>query len=116
MPAKCHTNPLFLKLQLLLLKFKEIFELQVCKLMHRYRNNFHIGNNTTSDLVNIHSYNTRLLSRSNYFIPRVRTNLGQMSFYFLGSKLWQGVPAEFKTLSINQFKNKFKKHLAARYQ
>ena len=63
MPAKCHTNPLFLKLQLLLLKFKKIFELQVCKLMHRYRNNFHIGNNTTSDFVSIHSYKTRLLSK-----------------------------------------------------
>ena len=41
MPAKCHTNPSFVKLQLL--NFNEIFELQVCKLMHRYRNNFHIG-------------------------------------------------------------------------
>ena len=99
MPAKYHTNPLFVKLELL--KFKEIFVLQLCKLMHRYRNNFHIGNNTTSDLVSIHSYNTRLLSINNYFIPRVRTNLGQMSFYFLGSKLWQGVPAKFKTLNLN---------------
>ena len=81
--------------------------------MHRYRNNFHIGNNTTVDLVSIYSYNTRLLSKNNYFIPRVRTNLGQMYFYFLGSKLWQDV--EFKTLNINQFKNKFKKHLGTRF-
>ena len=82
MPARSHTNNLFTKTEIL--KFKDIFELQVCKLVHKYRNNINIGNNNTIPLENQHNYYTRLSSKSNYVIPQVRTNLGLLSFNYLG--------------------------------
>ena len=113
-PARSHTNPLFIKTEIL--KLKEIFELQICKLMHKYRNNsLNIGTNKTIKLSDKHNYNTRLASTSNYFMPQPRTNLGLTSFSYLGPKLWQGVPLELKNLNQSLFKCKYKQYLLNRY-
>ena len=74
-----------------------------------------IGINKTIKLQDKHNHNTRLAATSNYFMPQPRTNLGLMSFSYLGPKLWQGVPTKLKKLIPNLFKRQYKLFLSERY-
>jgi len=69
-----------------------------------------------SSIVNTHNHNTRLASKSNYYIPRKRTDIGKKSFSYIGPQIWQEVPLEIKSLSFQSFKKKLKKHLNNMYQ
>ena len=111
--ARSHTNPLFLENEIL--KFKDIHRLQIAKLMHKYFKGQHNGHIQSITLSNKHNYNTRLASSNNYFMPQPRTNLGLSSLRYLGPKIWQSVPTEFKDSTFNNFKSKYKKHLVQSY-
>ena len=39
-----------------------------------------------------HHYKTRLAVQQNYFQPRKRTELGKMTFSYIGPKIWPEVP------------------------
>ena len=113
-PAKAHTNSLFLENEIL--KFGDIHKLQISMLMHKYyndKNNDHIKSTILSVK---HNHNTRLASCKNYFMPQSRTNFGLRSLKYLGPKVWQSVPTEFKSFSFNNFKSKYKKHLIQSYE
>ena len=84
-PARTDTHKLFCDLQML--KVKDIYKLQLAKLMHKYKDRYDIGNNYGVKLTNHHKYNTRLSSNDNYFMPRSKTNLGLRSFKYNGPKL-----------------------------
>ena len=108
MPVRTHTHPLFIRLGLL--KLSEIYKLQVGKLMHKYKNKPNIGEFKSTSLSCKHNYNTRMAANDNYFIAQTRTNLGLRSFSYVGPKLWQTIPTEFKNMNFTQFKYKYKKH------
>ena len=52
----------------------------------------------------IHNYNTRFVSKLNYFRPRVSTNLRKMSFKFSAPKIWETLPLGLKGLPYHRFK------------
>ena len=54
----------------------------------------------------VHSYNTRLASKSSYSIPYARTNYGKFNIRFTGAKVWNSVDEELKNLSKESFKKK----------
>ena len=62
----------------------------------------------------MHKHHTRFSSKSNYFIPQKRTELGKKSFPFKGPRAWQIVPEELKLLTFNQFKKKLKLHFISK--
>ena len=83
--------------------------------MHKYHNNNNNIPIQSSLLVDKHTYNTRLSLSNNYFIPRQRTNVALNSLKYLGPKIWQSIPTEFKDSSFFTFKQKFKNHLIQYY-
>ncbi len=116
-PARSHTNPLFLDLGIL--KLNDIYKLEVAKLMFRQGKNCIINNSICPvNLVSHHSHHTRLASNDNFFLSQPRTNLGLRSFSYVGPKIWQCVPTEFKdkTKAFSSFKYKYRKYLISLYQ
>ena len=83
--------------------------------MHKYKNKPNIGEFKSTSLSCKHNYNTRMAANDNYFIAQTRTNLGLRSFSYVGPKLWQTIPTEFKNMNFTQFKYKYKKHLLNSY-
>ena len=113
MPALSPTNPLFSQLKFL--KLADIHKFQVAKLMFKYKGGNKIGEFKALHLGSRHSYNTRAAGNSNYVIPQVKTNIGLRSFSFLGPKVWQSVPTQFKSISFHSFKHKYKAFLLDQY-
>ena len=56
----------------------------------------------------VHTYNTRLASKSTYFMPRVKTNFGKFNIRFQGAKIWNSIQDDLKKLSRFSFKNQAK--------
>ena len=63
----------------------------------------------------VHTYNTRLASKSTYFMPRVKTNFGKFNIRFQGAKIWNSIQDDLTKLSRFSFKNKLKSSLVASY-
>ena len=97
------SSPLFYQLRIL--KLKEVYDLQIGKLMFKQVRNNNVICQNISSLSTVHSYNTRS-SKSNYFIPTVHSNLGKTSFTYYGPIIWNSIPNQIKQLS--QFKFLFK--------
>ena len=109
-----HTTPLFFKLNLL--KIYDICKLEIVKNMFQIKNKMTLYDDQIFCLATqMHKHHTRLLSKSNYFIPRKRTDFGKKSFSFEGPKVWQIVPNELKLLTIRQFKWILKFHFLSKY-
>ena len=51
-----------------------------------------------------HNYNTRLASKSTYYINRVRTNYGKFNLHFSGPSIWNNLDEELKSLSLHSVK------------
>ena len=68
-----------------ILKFQDIVFLYVAQLMHQYYNNTLplIFTDFFTPVKRVHTYNTRLASKSTYFMPRVKTNFGKFNIRFL---------------------------------
>ena len=106
-----HSSPLFLKLDIL--KLPEIYELQIGRMMKK-QNIKNTSQNILS-LSTVHSYNTRSISKNNYFIPSVKSNIGKTSFNFSGPVIWNLLPTKIKSASEFQFKRLLKQHLLEKY-
>jgi len=52
----------------------------------------------------------------NYFIPKKQTKFGKRSFSFVGPKIWQDVPSEFKSLNYANLNKKLKFRLLNEYR
>ena len=107
------THPLFAAQKLL--KLEDVYKLKICTLMHSLFKNQLNCDFSINNLSECHTHLTRLSKSHNCFVPSVRTNIGKSSFQYIGPKLWQNVPAEFKICSIVSFKNKYKKYLINLY-
>ena len=112
-PARTTTNPLFIESKML--KFKEIYRLEICKLTHKLTKFNLNGELQLTNLSQQHNHNTRLNTDNNYYSNTCRTNLGKTSFNNLAPKFWRDVPHEFKHLSPTGFKKKYKNYLINLY-
>ena len=107
------SSPLFS--QLGLLKLKEVYILQIGKLMYNQMKRNNLSYSTITSLFTAHTHNTRSARNLNCFVPSVYTNLGKTSFNYQGPKIWNSLPIELKKLSQFQFKSSLKKHLINTY-
>ena len=92
--------PTFHKLNIL--KLADIYKLEIAKLTHRVKQHvdksqFSCFKPVSSLVSSQHNYNTRHSANKNYLLPTVRTNFGKRAFEFMGPKIWQEVPSEFKS-------------------
>ena len=111
---RTHSSPLYNQLNIL--KLEDIYKFKLSKLIH---NNFSDPNfgqkNSLVNLKQIHRHCTRHSEMSNFFIPKVRTNLGKTTISFAGSRIWTEVPKELKTLTKYKFKKLYHRHLGHQY-
>ena len=63
----------------------------------------------------LHSYNTRLASKSTYCINTIKTNYGKFNIRFVAVKVWNHLDESIKHLSIKTFKNKVKLNIVQSY-
>ena len=105
------TSTIFQNLQLL--KFNDIYELQIAKIMFKVNHNMWLGTYNLNRLETIHSHFTRSSNYSNYFIQS--NSISKRSITKIGPKVWLKVPNELKTISFNLFKKRLKEFLISAY-
>ena len=110
--GKYHTSNLFAKLELL--KFEDLYALQVGKIMHKIDNNSWLRNFNIQKINEIHSYNTRQ-SRSNYHSKQILNRVTRGAITASGPKIWRTIPEELKQLNFFNFKTKYKQFLIGKY-
>ena len=90
------------------LKIEEICKLEASKSMYELHNHKIKHCYSLKQATEIHKYNTKYSSNSNYFIHQKRTNIDRRSFSFVGPKIWQVVPSNPKFCSFQAFKKNLK--------
>ncbi len=105
--AACETHVNDMHLQLGLLYLNERRDLHFSFLLHK---NFYIDMPTglSEYLVSIDTVavcSTRASLHHNVIVPRVRTNMGQKSFFYRGPNFWNKLPECIKSITVfRQFK------------
>ena len=51
-----------------------------------------------------HNYNTRLASKSTYYIDQVRTNYGKFNLHFSGPSVWNNLDEDLKSSYLHLFR------------
>lgn len=112
---KSHVTPLYHKLNLL--KIKDIAKQELGIFMFKLTNNclLPLFIKYFTKVKNIHKYSTRGADNGNYFLPRVKTNIGKNKVAYRGSKLWNEINNNFKKLSAHNFKLHFKDYMIEKY-
>ena len=59
----------------------------------------------------VHTYNTRYASKSNFYKARFRTNIGKATLSTLAADHWQKLPHDIKELNLFIFPRKAKEYL-----
>ena len=106
-----HSSPLFRALGIL--KLVDLIYVQNLLFMHDFNNHalprvfdeFFIPTNR------IHQYNTRQASKSTFYMPSVRTNYDKFNIRYVGSKIWNTLNENVKTMN----KKCLKKHIIATF-
>ena len=80
-PALTLTNSLFVKTGIL--KFNEVFNLQVCQLILNTLKGLEVGHSYFTIVSMSHSHNTRQSKNNNFLVERPRAGLGLISFRYL---------------------------------
>ena len=112
-PYRSPSSPLFHALKIL--KLDDIYQLQICRLMHKHHRENIVVSHGLTNLSDLHSHNTRSHQNNNYYLPAVRTNLGKTSFSFNGPKIWNALPPEIRNFSNYGFKDKLKNYFIGNY-
>jgi hypothetical protein len=89
-----HTNPLFCQLDIL--KLNDIYKMEVCKLVLKFKQN-----NLPAPLMNIFILNNDIYKRrtrqyTNLHVPKCRTTLATQSVTCKGPQLWNALPHYIK--------------------
>ena len=58
-----------------------------------------------------HNFNTKLASKSTYYIDQVRTNYGKFNLQFACASTWNNLDGEIKSLSLRLFKQNLTKQV-----
>ena len=111
----CNRNNIYFSHKFL--KINEIYHSECLKFIHKFHNNniplaFRSYFNYASD---VHQYNTRYASNSNFYVPKVHKNYGLRCPSYTGSRLWSQISPSAKTLSFDRFKKFCFNYLLARY-
>ena len=82
------SSPIFS--QLGLIKFMDLVTIQPAFFMFLYYHNLlpKAFDNYFTFISSKHNYNTRLASKSTYYIDQVRTNYGKFNLHFSGPSIW----------------------------
>jgi len=63
----------------------------------------------------VHQYQTRLVSKISYYLPRARTNYGKCNIRFFDAKVWNSIDDSLKSKSCVCFKNASKELIISNY-
>ena len=109
-----HSSPLFKSLYIL--KFPDLVTLHTSIFMHKSNNNMlpSAFTNFFTPVNIIHTYNTRLASKS-YALTKTRTNYGIFNLRYQGAKVWNSIDEKLNFLPPNQFKIKLKEMFLFKY-
>ena len=98
-----HSEPLFKELEILTLT--DLVTLLNALLMYHYY--YHLlpssFENFFQTVASIHSYNTRLPSKSAYYINTIKTNFGKFNIRFAAVKVWNHFDESIKHLPLKTF-------------
>ena len=110
-----HSEPLFKKLNIL--KLTDLVTLHNALLVYYYHHNRLPTSfeNFFKTVASIHSYNTRLASKSTYYFNIIKTNYGKFNFRFAAVKVWNNLDESIKHLPLKYFKNKVMSNILQSY-
>ena len=74
-----------------------------------------VFDNFFSRISSKHNYNTRLASKSTYYIDHVRSNYGKFNLHFSGPSIWNNLDEELKSFSLRSFKQTVTKNFLSSY-
>ncbi|CAH3178481.1 unnamed protein product, partial [Porites lobata] len=88
-----------------LLTVTNIYKLQLLNFTHQWHSKKlpNIFNQHFRYASEVHTYNTRYASKSNFYKPRSRTNIGKQTTAAMATELWQQLPTHIKDLSTYNF-------------
>ena len=77
-----------------ILEIPDLFQLSVDAFMYSFYNGglLNHSDNHFAEIASVHKYQTRLASLQKYYLPRMKTSLGQFSLKYIGSKIWCNTP------------------------
>ena len=105
---RCYALPLYFDLKFLTVT--DVYNLKLAISIHNVQNNKFTGFNNLIPLKNVHSYNTRLSNKNNYF-QNQSTPCSSASI-----KFWRSIPENIKSSSLASFKTKLKQLLINNYK
>jgi len=62
--------------------------------------------NYFAEIASVHKYQTRFAYLQKYYLPRMKTSLGQLSLKYVGPKIWCNIPENLKSSSPYSFGKK----------
>ena len=111
-----HSEPLFKQLNFL--KLSDLVYFENALFMYKFHNGLlpKPFEDFFKRISAIHSYNTRLASKSSYYINKVRTNYGKFNIRFSAVNIWNTLSENVKELSLKSFKKSLKANLIELYK
>jgi len=64
--------------------------------------------NYFAEIASVHKYQTRLPSLKKYYLPGMKSSLGQLSLKYIGLKVWSNIPENLKSSSPYSFGKQYK--------
>ena len=103
------SSPLFKLLNII--KLHDLVTLHIAIFMFKFHNHLlpSVFNTYFTAVDHIHKYNTGSAAGKSYYLPRARTNYGKFNIRFQGSKIWNSIAEDVKSLSLRQFEKKISK-------
>ena len=104
-------NPLYREMNIL--KFNQIYQLEVAKIMYRIfvKQEPHKLSKCFVKSSQAHSRSTRRTTSNDFTIPLFKTNKLQQSFLYQGSNIWNNIPKDIRINPFPRFVKLLKQHL-----
>ena len=114
-PFDAHSSPIFKQLQII--KLPDLVHLHTSNFMYDFHSNNLplIFSDFFKPVSSIHSYNTRLASKSSLYLPHARTNYGIFNIRYNGAKIWNTIDIEVRNLPKKHFIKKLKNNYLNTY-
>ena len=115
--SSIYTSVMSLYKSLKFLNVYDIYCLELGKFMHKLHNNKlpDVFIRSFNKINEIHIHNTRQISNSVYFLPRVNKSIGQLLLSYRGTKHWKTIDNKIKSRHWVSFKKHFKHKLLELY-
>jgi len=101
--------------QLGFLKIKDIYQLDLSKIMHKFHNNTlsQSYNSFFQRIIETYTRFTRSAVSQNYFIPRVGSSIGKRNLAYQRAVAWSSILQRFKSFSFGSFSESDKTFIIA---